>query len=370
MATFAEQLNKLLEDAEHILITGPADPSLDVVSTASAWSFFLLAQNKKVDLVFAGRLPRLDFLKNQPEIQAHLEAFGKFKILVDLKKTKVKQLSYDIKDQILAIDLMPEGGFLNSSDVKAFSEDYRYDLILSLGASSFQDLGTVFSENVEFFHQKPIINIDRQVSNENFGQLNIVESTATSIAEVSYPFLQERLEPALATAVLAGMIAATNSFQSIQVTPQTLDLASSLIVAGADRGKIIEVLYRTKNIAVLQVWGKVLSRLKKNGAIIFSNLKHEEAKNLPEDFQDLVKGLILSNPQTQVAIIFYQLDFENSEVWLYTKNNINALELSKAWQGVGNRQFAKFQLAQNIDTASAEIMGHLEAQMKLINNQE
>ena len=65
----------------------------------------------------------------------------------------------------------------------------------------------------------------------------------------------------MATALLAGMIAATNSFQSPQVTPQTLELASQLIVRGADRQKVIESLYRTKDIDTLKNWGKVLSRL-------------------------------------------------------------------------------------------------------------
>lgn len=122
-----------------------------------------------------------------------------------------------------------------------------------------------------------------------------------------------------------------------------MDLASSLIVAGADRGKIIEVLlYRTKNIAVLQVWGKVLCTVQKKWRDYFFKFKTRRSrKKSTEDFQDLVKGLILSNPQTQVAIIFYQLDFEISEVWLYTKNNINALELSKAWQGVGESSVCK-----------------------------
>lgn len=368
MATFAEQLNKMLEEADGILLTGPADPSTDVISAAAAWLFFLQAKKKKVDLVFAGRLPRLDFLKNKVEINSQLEAFGKFKILVNLQQTKIKQLSYDVKDEILAIDLVPEGGFLSTGDVKAFSEDYRYDLIITLGATSLQDLGEIFFGAPEFFHQKPIINIDRQVANENFGQLNIVESTATSVSEISYHFLQNFLEPDMSTAILAGMIASTNSFQSPQVTPQTLDLASSLIVAGADRAKIIEVLYRTKNIEVLKVWGKVLSRIKKSGGVIFSHLEHNEAENLPDDFQELVKDLILSNPQSQTAIIFYQLDFQTTEVWLYTKNNINALDLTKNWQGTGHRQFAKFVLNKNIEFSQEEIIVNLQNKLAIINN--
>ncbi|MCB9802911.1 hypothetical protein H6761_02755 [Candidatus Nomurabacteria bacterium] len=363
-----EQLKKMLNQADQILLTGPENPNVDVLSTAAAWAIFLLSKNKKVNLVFSGHLPRVDFLPANLDFEDKLEAFGKFKILVDLKKTKIKQLSYDVKDDILAIDLLPEGGFLNPADIKSFSEDYRYDLIISFGAQNLQSLGATFAQAREFFHQKPIINIDRQVANENFGQLNIVETTATSLAEVSHQFLQKNLNPEIATALLAGMISATNSFQSAQVTPQTLDLASALIISGADRAKVIEVLYRTKNIDVLKVWGKVLSRISKKGNIISSYLEHQEVENLPDDFQELVRDLILSTPQSQVAVIFYQLDFESTEVWLYSKNNIDALALVKNWSGEGSRQFAKFSIAKQIDLAQEEVLEHLQAKLKLINN--
>lgn len=143
---------------------------------------------------------------------------------------------------------MPEGGNFKDSDVSTGSEGYKYDLVITLGAANLESLGKVFTNHRDFFFQTPIINVDRSLLNENFGQLNIVESSLTSLAELSYRLLKNNLDKDIMTALLAGMITATNSFQSPQTTPETLELASQLIIKGADRVAIIEELYRTKDI--------------------------------------------------------------------------------------------------------------------------
>jgi phosphoesterase RecJ-like protein len=363
-----DQLSKILNSAKHILVIGPENPSVDVVSTAAAWSLFLLNKKKRVDVVMTGQVPKLKFISKKVECLDQIETMGKFKILVDTTKTKVKQLSYDVKDEYLEIDVVAKQGTFKASDVKTINDGYRHDLIICLGVTSLQMLGKVFLEHRNFFDQTPIINIDRSIANDNFGQLNVVESTATSLAEISYGALHKHLDKDIATVLLGGMIAATNSFQSPQVTPQTLELASQLIIKGADRPAVIESLYRTKDIGTLKNWGNVLARLEKSEAIIYSFLQHEEQDNLPEDFQDLVRDLILSTPNAQVAIIFYQRDVKSTEVWLYTGSNINALEMSKEFAGRGSRQFVSFLIDQNMTNAQNVVLEKIKKQLILLND--
>ncbi|MBT4349359.1 hypothetical protein HOD19_01095 [bacterium] len=363
-----DQLTKVLNSAQHILVIGPENPSVDVVSTAAAWAIFLLGKKKKVDIVMAGRVPQLNFLTKKIKIESQIESMGKFKIVVDTSQTKVKQLSYDVKDEFLEIDLIPKQGSFKSADVKTINDGYRYDLIICLGVSNLEMLGQSFFDHRNFFDNTIIVNIDRSVANENFGQLNIVESTSTSIAEISHEALHKYLDKNMATALLAGMIAATNSFQSPQVTPQTLELASQLIVRGADRQKVIESLYRTKDIDTLKNWGKVLSRLSKSDSIICSFLEHDEQDSLPEDFQELVRDLILATPNTKVIIIFYQLDFQTTEVWLYTINNVNALIISKELSGQGSKQFTRFTVDKNLSDSQELVLDKIKKQLQLVSH--
>jgi len=362
-----KELNKILNSATDILITGPSNPNLDVLGSAMAWQIFLSQQKKKVDICFDGNISKYNFLPKQVDILNSLGNLNKFKIILDVSQTKVKQLSYDVDDDQLVINIVADDGVFSSQDVKTDRGEYRYDLIVVLGADSLDSLAKVFSENRHFFHSRPIVNIDTSVINENFGQLNIIESNATSIAELSYQVLQNNVNQDIATCLLAGMIMATNSFQSSKITPATLDLASKLIIKGAKREEIIEGLYRTKDISTLKSWGKVLSRLKKQGNIISSFIKHDEIDNLPEDMTEMVKELILATPGAQMAIIFYQLELYSTEAWVYSISNINALELTKDMGSSGDRHLAKIVLDEDLEPSRNKVIDNLTKKLDIIN---
>lgn len=363
-----KQLSKILSSSRRILLTGPQNPDIDTLSSVAAWWLFLSKQNKVIDVVFDSKISKPKFLPAKLEINHELNDISKFKIVLDVSHTKVKQLSYDLKDDRLHINIVPEDGVFESKDVVTEQGDYKYDLVITLGATNLDSLGSIFTEHRHFFHNTTIINIDRSVLNENFGSLDIIEASVTSLAEISYEALKKYLDKEIATCLLAGMIAATNSFQSPRVKPNTLELASELIIQGADREGIIETLYRTKDISTLKNWGKVLSRLRKHDNIISSFLQHDESDNLPQDFQEMIKDLILATPGSQVAIVFYQLELSRTEAWLYTINNINALELTKDLQGRGYRQFAKVLIEEDMERSRELIIKKISSKLKIINS--
>jgi len=363
-----KELSKILNSYKNILLTGPADPNIDIISTALAWNIFLVLKNKKVDLFFSGKVIDLPFLNDSKKIKKDFNALNNFKIILDISETKVKNLDYNIKEEELHINIIPQGGSFKVEDIKAQIENYKYDLIISLGARNLKELGEVFKQYNNFFYEIPLINLDNSLINENFGQLNIIKSSSTSLAEISYHILEKNLTKDMSTALLSGMISATNSFQSSQVTPITLELASNLINKGADRESIIEHLYRTKDIKTLKSWGKVLSRLKQDKYIISSFLKYNEIKSIPQDFKEMIKELILVTNSAQVALIFYQLELTKTEVWIYTINNIDALSLTEELEGNGKYNFSKVIIDKNLEATQKLVLKHIANKINIINS--
>lgn len=361
-----KELNNLLSQSNNILITGQRDPSTDVVSSAAAWQIFLRSQGKQADVAFSGRHRLWNFLPANFSL-VDLNQVNKFKIILDISRTKVRQLSYDLNDNELQINILSDNGNFESKDVRTERGDLIYDLVLVLGATSLNSLGSVFSEHRQFFHQTPIINVDRSILNENFGQLNIVELKSSSVAEISFHFMKDVGGSELATCLLAGIIAATNSFQSSLVTPELLEIASQLIVKGADRHKIIESLFRTKDIVTLKNWGKILSRLKQKGPLVFSYLEHKEVGGLSGDFQDLVRDLLLATPGTQLAIIFYQVELHKTEAWVHTVDNINALDLLRDLQPQGRKNLAQIFIDFELNKAKDLLASKIIENLTLIN---
>lgn len=363
-----KELNNLLSKANSILITGPQDPSVDIVATACAWQIFLREQNKQADICLIGKYQLWNFLPSTLSIKNNLDEANKFQIILDVSQVKVKQLSYDLAGDELRINILPESGNFESRHIKTEKGDLVYDLIITLGAGGLEALGSTFSEHRDFFNNTDIINIDRSILNENFGQLNVVELSSSSLAEISYNFFQDNISKDLATCLLAGIISATNSFQSPLVTPMLLEIASQLIVKGAARQKIIEELYRTKDIATLKNWGRILSRLKQRGRIIFSYLEHGDMDTLPQDFQGLVKDLILSTPETQIAIIFYQVELEKTEAWIYSTENINALDLVRDLNPQGSKNLVKLTIDFDLEKSKELLATRISEAIKLLGH--
>ncbi len=363
-----KELSKILNSYQNILLTGPASPNIDVLSTALAWQNFLALKDKKVDLFFSGDIINLPFLNSKDKLNRDFNILNSFKIILDISKAQVDKLDYNIKGNELHINIDPQGGVLKEEHIKSQVGEYKYDLIISFGANSLNDLGDIFKEHSSFFHEIPVINLDNSLINENYGQLNVVKSSSTSLAEMSYHILEKNLNKDMSTALLTGMIAATNSFQSSQVTPTTLELASNLINKGADREAIIEHLYRTKDVNTLKNWGKVLSRLKQDKYLISSFLRYDEIANIPQDFSDMIKELILSTNTAQVAIIFYQLELNKTEAWVYTIDNIDSLDLTSELEGKGKNNFSKVTIDKDLEGAQKLVLKHIGDKINIINS--
>lgn len=111
----------------------------------------------------------------------------------------------------------------------------------------------------------PVVNIDNTSSNENFGQINQVDITASSVSEIITGLFKNSWEKDanqdIAQCLLTGLIAATGNFQSRNTTPQTFLAASWLIEKGADQQEVVKNLFKTQSFSFMKLWGRVMARL-------------------------------------------------------------------------------------------------------------
>jgi nanoRNase/pAp phosphatase (c-di-AMP/oligoRNAs hydrolase) len=95
----------------------------------------------------------------------------------------------------------------------------------------------------------------------------VIDVTASSNGELlQNVFMLEQgaapIQPEVATWLLASIVAATNSFQDVRTTPRTLAASAKLIELGARQQDIIVSLFKTRDFALLKLWGRVLARIK------------------------------------------------------------------------------------------------------------
>lgn len=267
----SQQFEELLKKTVTPLIILPQFPSRDAVATAFALSFFLKHIGKDAHL--AGENVLLDkesftFLGEPDNLLPSITGARDFVLTFSTARNKILNVRTETGTDELRIFLTPENGAIDPRDFSFIPAKFKFDLAIVVGSPDKEHLGKVYEENPDIFYELPIINIDNHSDNELFGQLNLVDITASSNAEILADILGKSAlgQPNDQTneSLLAGIIAATDSFQKKNTTPKALQIASHLMDQGADQQKIIRSLYKTQPLHLLKLWGRVMAGVKWN----------------------------------------------------------------------------------------------------------
>lgn len=345
-----EQIKQLISDKKYILVALPQNADEDALAASVAVKSYLEKQKKQAEIVSSGFVApkNLNFILKSAGIKPDLSNLHKFIIKVDVSKSPIDSLSYDVKDNTLSIYLAPKYGAITKNELRTAQSSFKYDLIITIGATELETLGNIFQNNTDLFFNTPIINIDHRLANDHFGQINLINSTATSCSEIIFQTFSEIFPDAsdknIATAILTGMIAKTNSFKSPGVTPQVLNLAGQLIKQGADRESIIQNLFRTKSLSMLQLWGQALTHIAHDRSVglVWTSVTRDDYSRTGTtdvDLKGVIDELLLASPDARVVLIFSEMD-GGVKVTVTAEKERNAKELIAEFEPIGDKSQA------------------------------
>jgi nanoRNase/pAp phosphatase (c-di-AMP/oligoRNAs hydrolase) len=304
----------VLKRATTVLIVLPEDPSADAVAAGLGLYLALGKLKKEAQVVSLGfeLHPRHRFLPRSEAIRGQLTNLRPFVITVKTSGVQLADLSYELEADRLRIFLTPKDGTFDPKAVSAASGGYPYDAVVTIDAPDLEALGAIATENAEFFYHTPLINIDHHASNTGYGQVNLLDVVATSTSEIVFELLRaagfETFDEAVATNLLAGMLSKTKGFQAPTVTPRSLAVASHLIAAGARRDDIIRNLFQTKKLSTLNLWGRVLARLKETaeGCVVWSvvgPVDFEKSGAATNELPGVIDELIVNAPTAELVAV-------------------------------------------------------------------
>ena len=262
-----QQIFDSVNKAKRILVALSQNANGDGLGAGLALFEFLKKLEKEPELVSTvGDLGPYRFLPGIENLKTEVSVFQSFVISVTKTNAQLSELSYEERDDRVDIFLKPSAGKFSPQDVTFRTAKFPYDLIIVLDTPALEHLGVLYERNTDFFFETPIINLDHHPNNEHFGEINLVDLTATSTAEILAGLIESfeagLIDDRIATNLLTGIIVETNSFQHIKTTPKAFLKASSLIAQGGRHQDIIRELYKTKNISLLKLWGRALARLR------------------------------------------------------------------------------------------------------------
>jgi len=379
MLSLEQQIFNQIEKSSNILIIFSNRQGEDALSSALALFLFLKKSNLKVDIVGekTKKTNSFSFLPEYSAISNNLFNLRRFIVSVDISQAKVSQIKYSVDNNKLNFIISPLDGWFKPEDVSSRADQFKYDLIITVGISELESLGEIYDKNIEFFYKTTIINIDNQANNESFGQINFIDLNAASRAEIIFYLLknkgEELIDEDIATCLLSGIIQKTKNFKSSNLTPRTFLASSELISLKARREEIIANLYRSRDIKTLKLWGRVLNNLQSENEekLLITKLKIEdftETEAETENLDAIIDELIINVPQASVVAVFCEQKEEKTKLFLYSLKTINVFDLYSAKAENGNKKSASWLINQDIETASSLIIPELKNKLEKLNS--
>ena len=362
-----EQFKQFLEKSKDVLILIPENSNGDAIGSAWALYFFLQKRNIEATIAVSGPVPeKYSFLPRPGKILSEISGARDFVLSFNTAFNKIVNLRSEETDEKFNIYLTPEKGAIDPRDFSFILAKFKYDLLVVLDASDLEKLGKIYETNPDLFFEVPIVNIDHKSNNENFGQINIVNVTASSSSEIVATLLQKidlvSIDKNIAECLLTGIMSATESFQRKNTTPKTLLTAATLMDQGADQQAIVRWLYKTHPLHILKLWGRSMAKLNWDSLskLAWTTLTVEDfiqSRSKPDDLSLILEKLQENYNEGRFFAALFNDTAETSMAIIKSTSPENLAQLNQVLQGVLDQDYLKINIA----------LGNLEEAGKVLN---
>ncbi|MEA2017688.1 MAG: bifunctional oligoribonuclease/PAP phosphatase NrnA [Campylobacterota bacterium] len=215
-----------------------------------------------------------------------------------------------------------------------------YDLVI------YVDCGDKKRVDIEIDKDVKVINIDHHQSNTMFGDINIVDDSKGSCAEVMYSFFDInnlKISKNTAECLYVGIYDDNIAFTTSRTTQGTFEIINKLIQVGISPNKIANNLLSRDSLAKYRILPKILNTLElsNEGKVATIYLDSGWLKQTGATTQecDEVINMILNIAIVEIACYLRVID-KKVRVSLRSKNDIDISNIAKMFNGGGHKNAA------------------------------
>ncbi|MEE2924599.1 MAG: bifunctional oligoribonuclease/PAP phosphatase NrnA [bacterium] len=204
-----------------------------------------------------------------------------------------------------------------------------------------------------------VVNLDHHTSNENFGDLVLMDEKASASCEMVF-YLLEGLNvtwtPDMATACYTGILTDTGRFRFSNTRPETFTAASKLLAQGAAHEQIVRILFEEKSYGRLQLEALVLNTMKKEGPLAWMHCtKSMMEQTNCDDTENLVNRLTEIS-DVEVAVFLREVSDNLTKVSFRAVNSVDVNEIAGQFGGGGHAKASGAKLPHNLSTSTKKII--------------
>ena len=215
-----------------------------------------------------------------------------------------------------------------------------YDLSILLDCSELSRAGDVLSRE-----KSPDINIDHHPTNDYFARINLVIPDAVATTEIlarALPDLGLAIPTESASALLTGLLTDTLGLRTPNMRPDVLRLAATLMEHGADLPALYFQAMVQRDFLAVRLWGAGLSRLQRDGRIVWTSLMLEDKAHVQypgRDDADLI-NVLSSITETDIAFILVEQSHDRVKISWRSRDGIDVSQLAASFGGGGHKNAA------------------------------
>ncbi len=251
-ANAKQQITERIKNVTNILVTVSTNPTVDELSAALGLTLMLNKLDKHATAVFSGSIPpAITFLDPTKTFENTVDSLRDFIIALD--KEKADRLRYRVEDDVVRIFITPYRTRISEEDLRFTHGDFNVELVLALGVENKEVLDTAIAAHGRILHDATVVTINAQNKTSDLGSIAWQDPDASSLCEMLVSMGESLqaglLDEQIATALLTGIVAATNRFSNRQTSPKSMTMAAQLMAAGANQQLIAAKLEETLAIS-------------------------------------------------------------------------------------------------------------------------
>lgn len=236
--------------------------------------------------------------------------------------------------------ILEDGGSTIFKDLANFEKLQKaittpVDLVVVVDCSDLERTGKVLNELAVD------INIDHHPTNTQFAAVNAVQEDASATAQIITESLESwglAMSPAVAEALLAGILTDTIGFRTSNTTAATLAAAGRLIDCGIDMPSLYNQVLLERSFESVKLWGQGIEHLQHNGRIAWTTLDADDRKKaryFGKDDSELT-SLLSTIKDIDIILVFVTQDNGTVKVSWRAKPGVDISQTAVSFGGGGH----------------------------------
>jgi len=253
----------------------------------------------------------------------------------------------------------------------AKKKSLNFDCFAILDCSDLKRCGRVQEMNIK---NKVVLNIDHHISNQRFGDFNLVDANASSCSEIIYRIYKKTgvpLDKSAALYLYVGILTDTGSFRYSNTTAFVHKAASDLLKYNIDVPDIYRKIYQDIPIDEIRLLNKVLPKIKitANGRLAWIQLDRDvlrKHKNTYFDLTEYILSFARAIKDVEVCVLFKNNFEDKNEIRVNfrSQGHLDVNAIASFYGGGGHKTASGCSIIGEINQVRNRVLHRIKSLLK------